>query len=283
MSTTRISSRTVGLGLGVLAFLLFGLAATASAQPEAVTQHVEAQAEERPVEDVTKWELSLGAVLQTGNTRAYQITGGSRFELIRGPHGFLAETAGNYGAAVVDEATDEFDETARNVRLRVRYDFFITDLDAIFASTSIRHDPFAGLDYRFQGQLGYARYVFREENHKLWGEAGYDFTYDNYDPDPLIVDMVELEGSDVVHSARLFAGYDNAINEGLQFRTGIEGLINVEDAEDVRIDWLSNLRSKLVGRLQLEIEFHLQWDNVPVPGNVPLDTTTRLNLVLQLI
>ena len=269
-------------GCAIAFWLVSGVAA---AQPTPVEQHVEAAPEEAPVEDVTKWQVSLGGVLQTGNTESRTIQGASLFELIRGRHGFLAEAQGSYGAAQVDETTDEFEDTARNVRLRLRYDFFLTNLDAIFAALVFRHDPFAGLDYRAQGQLGYARYVFREENHRLWGEIGYDITYDNYDPDPLIdpMTMMELEGTATVHSARLFAGYENIKDENLQFRTGLEVLINVQDAEDVRLTWDSSLRTGLAGRLQLELKFLLQLDNVPVPGNESLDTTTQLNLIYTLI
>ena len=269
-------------GAAILASFL--LPSLAWAQPEAAEQHAEDVAEEAPAEDVTKWEVSLGGVLQTGNTESYSVQGASLFEIIRGRHGFVAEAQGNYGAAVVDDTTDEYEDTARNVRLRIRYDFFLTDLDAIFLAAVFRHDPFAGLDYRLSGQVGYARYVFREEKHRLWGELGYDLTYDNYDPDPLLDDMMMvLDGTAVVHSARLFAGYENIKDENLQFRTGLEVLINVEEPADTRLTWDSSFRTKLAGRLQLELKFLLQFDNRPVPGNESLDTTTQLNLLYNLI
>jgi putative salt-induced outer membrane protein YdiY len=271
------------LGLGSI--LILTAAAPAAAQPAPPEQHVEDVAAETPVEHVTKWDVSLGGILQTGNTESYSVQGASLFELVRGRHGFTAEAQGSYGAAQVDEATPEYEDTTRTVRLRLRYDFFLTDLDAIFLAGLFRHDPFAGLDYRLQGQVGYARYIFREENHRLWGELGYDLTYDNYDPDPLIDPdtMMMLDGTAVVHSARIFTGYENAKDENLQFRTGVEVLINLERASDVRVSWDTSLRSKLVGRLQVELKFLLQLDTEPVPGNERLDTTTQLNLLYNLI
>ena len=275
--------RPGALAVATVAFL--SIPSITRAQPAPVEQHVEDVAAENPAEDVTKWEVSLGGVLQTGNTESYSIQGASLFEIIRGRHGFVAEAQGNYGAAQVDETTDEYEDTARNVRLRLRYDFFLTNLDALFLAALFRHDPFAGLDYRLSGQAGYARYVFREENHRLWGEIGYDLTYDNYDPDPLIDPdtMMTLDGSAVVHSARLFAGYENIKDENLQFRTGLEALINIEEPADTRLTWDTSFRTKLAGRLQLEIKFLLQFDNRPVPGNETLDTTTQLNLLYNLI
>lgn len=259
-------------------------ASTAAAQPEAVEQHVEAIEEEAPDEDLTSWQLSLGGVLQTGNTRAYTLTGGSLLEIVRDRHGFAAEAQGNYGAAVVEDS-EEYGQTAQNVRLRLRYDFFLTRLDALFLATQLRHDPFAGLDYRYQAQAGYARYFIREEKHRFWGEIGYDFTYDNYHPDPLIDPdtMMVLDGSEVLHSVRLFVGYHNAVSDNLEVRTGLEGLANVQDASDVRINWDNSLRAKMADRLQLEVKFLLQFDNEPVPGNESLDTTTQLNVIYNVI
>jgi len=260
---------------------------TAEAQPGEPEQHTEEIAEEAPEEDSTKWEVSLGGVLQTGNTEQYTVTGGSLFELVRDRHGFLAEIQGNYGRAVpAGSVDDEYVETAQNVRMRLRYDFFLTRMDAIFAAFVFRHDPFAGLDYRMQGQVGYARYFIREENHKLWSEVGYDLTYDNYDPDPLIVDMMMLDGTEVTHSARVFGGYSNQLNEAVQFRTGLEVLIAVagdNPGKDFRINWDSSFKSAIGGNFQLELKFLLQYDNVPVPGNEELDTTTQLNLIYTLI
>lgn len=271
-------------GTWVVLGVTLAFASTAAAQPEAAEQHVEAAEEAVPDEDLTSWQLSLGGVLQTGNTRAYTLTGGSLLEIVRGRHGFAAEAQGNYGAAVVEDSED-YAQTAQNVRLRLRYDFFLTRLDALFLATQLRHDPFAGLDYRYQAQTGYARYFIREEKHRFWGEIGYDLTYDNYDPDPLLDPdtMRVLDGSEVLHSARLFVGYHNAVSDNLEVRTGLEGLANVQDASDVRINWDNALRAKMADRLQLEVKFLLQFDNEPVPGNESLDTTTQLNVIYNVI
>ncbi len=271
---------------GRLAFVILLFAsAPAAAQPASPEQHTEEVQADAPEEDVTKWDLSFGGVVQTGNTQAYSLNGGSLFELVRGRHGVLAEAQGAYGSAVVGGSDGDYEVVARNLRLRLRYDFFLTRLDAIFVAGQLRHDPFAGLDYRAQGQLGYARYFLREEDHRFWAELGYDLTYDDYDPDPLIDPdtMMVVDGTDVVHSARFFVGYDNAIDENLQLRTGLEVLMNVEEPSDLRLAWDSALRSKLAGRLQLEIKLLVQYDNEPVPGNEGLDTTTQINLIFALL
>jgi len=165
----------------------------AKAQPEEVEQHIEEVAHEAFQEDVTNLNASLGGQLNTGNTEAWQLTTGSAFALVRGRHGVSLTMDFSYGRANVADDTDaagepidELVDTIRNLRTKGRYDFFLTPMDAIFAASAYRWDTFAGLDARVQGQLGYMRNFFREKDHRFWGELGYDITYDNYDPDPLL-------------------------------------------------------------------------------------------------
>lgn len=270
------------------------LTATALAQPAAVEQHTEHVVEEPFQEDVTTLNASLGGQLNTGNTEAWQLNTGSAFVLVRGRHGLALNMDFSYGRANVaddldenGEAIDELVDTIRNLRTKARYDFFITPMDALFLAGAYRWDTFAGLDARVQGQVGYMRNLFKETNHRFWGELGYDITYDNYDPDPLLADPADpmsevLPGDEVVHSVRGFIGYDNQINATLTFLTGLEALENVEDTDDFRLNWDNALRSSISGSFQLEMKFSLQFDNQPVPDKETLDTATTLTLIYTL-
>jgi putative salt-induced outer membrane protein YdiY len=105
------------------------------------------------------------------------------------------------------------------------------------------------------------------------------------DGDPVDPDIPPLtpDGTQVVHSARLFLGYDNHLTEGLTYLGGLEGLVSVEEPRDTRISMDNALRSKVAGNLQLEIKFSLQFDNEPVPGAKKLDTQTIGSLIYNLI
>jgi hypothetical protein len=222
------------------------LAGPALAQPAAIEQHTEHVAADAFQEDVTTLNASLGGSLNTGNTEAWTLSTGSAFVLVRGRHGLALNMDFAYGRANVaddlgpdGEEIDELVDTVRNLKTKARYDFFLTPMDSIFAATAYRWDTFAGLDARVQGQLGYMRNFFKVTDHRFWGELGYDLTYDNYDPDPLLVDPADpslgtLPGDEVVHSVRGFIGYDHKINAALTFLTGLEGLLNVEDTKDLR-------------------------------------------------
>lgn len=271
------------------AFAVLAVPSFVAAQP-AVEQHTERvteAADENP--DLTRITLSAGGVLATGNTRSVAFNGSGALLLQRDANVISAEVRGTYGeASLRDPMTGEFGEwtnNAESVQGRVRYDRFFTASDAAFASLSARRDRFAGLDSRLQFQIGYLREIFDEEGkHRLWGEIGYDLTYDNFEPDPLIdpMTMMELDGEAIVHSARAFAGYTHHLNEAVTFDTGVELLVNVEDPADTRVNWLSKFRSTIARGLQLSLDFELRWDNRPVPGKDELDTVTTLNLVLTI-
>jgi putative salt-induced outer membrane protein YdiY len=290
VSTPRSTSTLVALA-GVLAVVT----ARAQAQPAAIEQHTVGHAEQPPDDDTTSLAASLGGTLNTGNTRSWQLTTGSDFKLVRSQHSFGANAAFAYGRAdVADDGTDAFQDTVKNLNAKLRYDYFLTDYDALFIAALFRWDEFAGLDARVSGQVGYLRVFFKAPKHRLWGEIGYDLTYDNYHPDPLpnpdfdpvmpVAGVPEfLDGSDVVHSVRVFVGYENEINEAITYVGGVEGLFNVEETDDVRVNLDNALRSSIAGNFKLELKFSLKYDNVPVPGSRKTDTATVISVLYQLI
>ncbi|MCB9602758.1 MAG: DUF481 domain-containing protein [Sandaracinus sp.] len=303
MNNWLIRSSILTLALG---------AASVQAQPAAPAQLTERVAAETPSEDVTTWALSAGAVISTGNTRSWTANAGTTFRLVRGRHSVGLDWAFNYGRANLpsDDPDAGYVDTVRNSNSKLRYDFFLTAMDALFVSAAHRWDTFAGLDTRLQLQAGYLRNFFKEENHRAWGEVGYDMTYDNFDPeavqdpdraadplcDPALVPFTStrrengcfLDGTQVVHAARVYLGYENALNENVRFLTGVETLLNLQEIEDLRLNFDAALRSTIAGSLQVEIKFKLLFDNVPAvradgTDFEKLDTTTTISLIYTLI
>lgn len=263
------------------------LALPAHAQPADATPYSEKAVAEPFQHDLTAANASVGASLNTGNTDSMQLNVGAGFQMVRGHHGVSLNMDFAYGRAnLPNDMVDRQVDTVRSMRTRGRYDLFMTPMDALFLGGSYRWDPFAGLDAREDGQIGYLRNIFKEDKHRLWGELGYDLTYDNYDPDPLPDPNNPghyLKGHAYTHSARLFLGYDNQINAAVQLLTGVEGLVNVQHPKDFRLNWDVALRSAIIGRLQVELKFSMQLDTQPVPGHRDLDMQTRANLIYTLI
>jgi len=256
------------------------------AQPAAAPEPAEKPAREDFQKDVTTFNTSLGGSLNTGNTEALLVNVGTVFALVRGHHGLGLAMDFAYGRAnLPSDDIDDVVDTARNLRSRARYDLYLTPMDALFLAGVYRWDTFAGLDARLSGQVGYLRNIVREDKHRLWGEIGYDLTYDNFDPDPLRDpnSMVRLQGYQYTHSGRLFLGYDNQLNSAVTFLSGVEGLLNVERPKDFRFNVDLALRSAIIGRLQLELKLSMQLDTEPVPGKNKLDAQTKANLIYTLI
>ncbi len=240
-----------------------------------------------PSTDVTSLTASGGAALNGGNTNSYQVNLGADFQLIRQPHGFAATAAFAYGVADIpdEEGSEDLEPIVRNLNAKARYDYFLSQLDAIFLATAFRWDPFAGIDRRNQGQIGYLRYLHRAEKHRFWGEIGYDLTSDDYRPVEGIPDAVEPDPEeDVIHSVRLFFGYENTLNASLTYLGGLEALMSVEDPEDTRINFANAIRSSISGNFALELKLTFGFDNIPATEQAEkLDTTVLINLIYQLL
>lgn len=288
LHAARMRGRAVVIACSVLCCL----AARAQAQPAnlAADETRSTVSLDEFQKDVTSFSASFGGALSSGNTQAVQGTVGSVFGMIRDRHALDLSMDFAYGRAR-PSVTQPMVDIARNLRTRGRYALFLSTMDALFLSGIYRWDTFAGLDARLQGQIGYMRNLYVEEKLRLWGELGYDLTYENYDPDPL-PDPVNtgrfIKGYKYIHSARLFLGYTNQINPMAVVALGVEGLLNVEEPSDSRVNVDLALRSVVVDRLQLELKFILQVDTKPAPrpANQELskyDGILKLNLIYTLI
>ena len=273
--------------------------APAPAPPPTVTPaepaFTETATDAAPEEDRTMLAISGGGIFQTGNTELLQFTAGSRFELVRDIHSFLATID---WVLALGQGYSLDTPSAHNLNARARYDIFITPMDAIFAAAVLRQDVFAGLSPRVQGQVGYLRNIFKETTteedvtriQRLWVEVGFDATYENYDYETLDringtaapVPDLRLE-DDFIPAARVFAGYSNDLNENVSFVTGLEALLSLTDADDFRLNWESALIAQLMGNLSAEIKFRLYLDTLPAAGARKLDTITNFNLVYTLL
>jgi putative salt-induced outer membrane protein YdiY len=273
-------------GLCLTAVLVLA-SASARAQPTDAPHHAEKVAAEPFQKDVTTFSASLGGSLNTGNTQAMLLNAGTVFAIVRGRHGLGLSMDFAYGRAnLPSDTVDALVDTARNLRSRGRYDLFLTEMDALFLAGVYRWDTFAGLDARLSGQVGYLRNLLKQDEVRLWGELGYDLTYDNFDPDPLRDPnnaSVRLKGYQYTHSARLFLGYDYKLNTAVALLAGAEGLLNVERPKDFRFNFDVAVRSSIIGRLQLELKLSMQLDTEPVPGKEKLDAQTKANLIYTLI
>jgi hypothetical protein len=82
----------------------------------------------------------------------------------------------------------------------------------------------------------------------------------------------------------LFVGYENQLNPAIVYLGGLEGLFNVEESKDIRVNFSNALRSAIAGSFSLELKLTFAFDNVPATSDAKkLDTVALLNLIYQLI
>lgn len=289
-----------------------GAADRVEAQAAAAGQFAETAATAASADD-TVWQLQAGTTLNYGNARSFQLATGSHFLVLRDMHQFTFDLSFNFGVAQTRSAEGEFSEAwdtnSQNLQGKLRYDFFVDPDDGLFAVVLGRNDPFAGLDFRFQGQLGYLRNFVREGEgnaHRVWGEIGLDVTYDDRFPNPLCppgstfdadmetcLDMslrpiAALSNDETQLSGRLYLGYDNHLNANWSLLAGVELLYDFialaeRDGTNVRLTVPVELRLMIETNLQASLRFQLLYDGEPVPGRDPVDTSTVLTVVYTLL
>ena len=246
--------------------------------------------------DATEFDIALGGIFSTGNSRTLAATGTSNFRLRRTIHQFGAAVAGNYGASGVEDS-DRYETSVGNVQGLVRYDVFFAHDWTAFLQVTARHDTFQGLDYRMNVDPGFAYYAINKTNHRLWFEAGYDFQYDlRTDEARILLDdagdpVLDVNGNEQIdpaidkflfnHAVRLYAGYSNKLSDKVSFDTGFEYLQSVLLAKRLRFNYLAALNTQLAERFSLAVTFTLRYENDPLPGVRKLDTITALSLAYR--
>jgi hypothetical protein len=260
-----------------------------SSSPITVYQQPEKVAARPKVADQRLASIAFGATVNAGNTRSYAGNLGGRFGLIRDRHQLTVEALGTLGGARPPSGDERgkrnVEWTSRSAISRVRYDLFVSPMDALFVAIAPRRDRFAGLQLRLQNQIGYLRNLyFPVDAHRFWSELGYDFTYDNFGPvegktPPPVMMPPAPKDRGFVHSARLFLGYTNRLSPTANLSLGAETLLDFQDAQNVRVNGLVELTSSITHSFKLGVQGRLLFDNVPVTDTDKYDVVGVAQLV----
>lgn len=232
--------------------------------------------------EASELKVSAGGLLATGNSRSMALTGTGQLRLRRMANEYSANIAGNYGRAAPTPA-DAMKTSVENLQGRIRYDRFLSEHWSLFVAQSGRKDRFQGLKLRLNFDPGVAYYIFDEDKHRLWAEAGYDYQYDIRTTEALRAAATPIERAESRHSARGFLGYENNLNEVLRFNTGLEYIQSVQQTKNWRVNWDVGLTSAISNSFSFATTFSLRYDNNPLTGVRNTDTLTALNLVYTLL
>jgi putative salt-induced outer membrane protein YdiY len=259
-----------------------------------------------------KASASAGFVLTTGNSRTLTLSGSAAASRKAGDDKLGLEAAGAYARSDVLVFTDkdmsgtigpgeidrETQTTAKNWLVKLRYDRFFAEKNSGYLAGKVGADEPAGKTLYGGGQIGYSRQLYKDEQHEVLAEIGYDFSYESY--------VAPNTKNQAIHSARLFAGYTGKLTEDTGLLANVEALFNLNEEtgptgdissfEDTRVIAKTALTTKLAKHIDFRFAFTLKFDNAPaalptkIPfamGFVPLadtvDTQTEATLIVNFL
>jgi len=262
--------------------------ATFTAPPPDLKEAAPAAAPEEEPKAEVDWALSLGGAVNTGNTRSWNINAGTDFKLVKQKHTLTIASIFNYGKAdaTPSDPASNFETIAKKFFFDAKYDYFFTDMDAVWGALGFRWDPLAGFRTQLLANAGYLRAFIKTDKHYFAGRIGYSYTFENYQP------PATLTSNSNIHGLLAALDYQNKLNEHVEFDSSIVTIYNLNkiDAQnatafqDIRIYLTAALLSQLNDKLALEARFLMLYDRLPAGSDlVKTDTTTIFSLVYTLL
>ncbi len=196
---------------------------------------------------------------------AFQLSAGG----VRARAGTVTRTAtGTPDDFTVTKST-ETTTTAENYFLRSRLDRTVSDALFLFGSVGWDRNTFAGVDNRYTLVAGAGRTWFDEEARRFKTDLGLTYTVQD--------DVVK--NPDVADSFMgLRASYDyfRTLTETTNYGSVLVADQNLQDTEDIRVNWTNSLTVAISARLALKTSYQILFDNRPALVSVPLGDGTVL-------
>ena len=171
--------------------------------------------------------------------------------------------------ATFNRSTDDGTETASNATGYGKYDHFLTEKWYTYANALFTRDEFKDLKLRTPLGLGSGYQFYESEPLNLSLEGG--LTYVNED-------FYDKE-DESYPAGRWALNYDRLLfGSRLRFFHYHEGLLGLEDINDILILSRTGLRVPLGQGLTATTQIDVDWDNTPADGNDSTDMRYLLNL-----
>lgn len=246
MPRSHSRPRHVALALALAAIAPAIAPAAAAAQDAAPTLAVPAV--------VTKITADIGYVAVTGNTRVSTFNVGEKLTQGRG------RLALEQSVALV--FSKQADSVISNyLRANVRGDFKIDKLLALFTGVTFDRNTFAGIERRFEEQLGLSAQLLRTTSDTVRIEGGGTFTQ-----------QIGTDGlQENFPSARGALRWRHGFTAAAYFTQTVEYIPNLKQTEDWRANTESGIVAPLSARIGLKIAYVIRYDNLPQAGFSEVD------------
>jgi len=154
-------------------------------------------------------------------------------------------------------AKDEGEDTTRNNRAYMQYDHFLTEQWYGYANTDFQEDKFADLNLRTTLGVGAGYQFFDSTQRSLSLEAGPSYVNEDY----------KTAEDDSFTAARWGLQYrENLFGDALQFFHNNEGIVSVEDTDDMIFRAQTGVRFPVIEHLSGTIQYNIDWQNTPPDG-----------------
>lgn len=217
-----------------------------------------------PTPDGWKNESQAGVVLTSGNTNTSSL---SASELASYQFGsnlvkFTAAYLYQKNAGVV---------SGRSWSLGLRYEKILSDQLSIFIGQSVEGNRFAGLDQRYNTDIG-AKYTFVKNDELTWiGEGGYRYTREN---------LTLL--SRTLHYARAYTEIEKKWSPTVSTKYWLEYLPNFTDTDNWQLNTELSLSAAISSVFSVKSAYLLKYDNqINAPGLTKTDKTITTSLVAK--
>jgi hypothetical protein len=249
-------------------------------------EYREAPPPPKPAEKPTVWKanMQLGLTWVEGNAETVGFSGSALAGVKHWNNSFELFGQGAFAEAGTQSLKggpiDGSKVAAESWLWRARYDRFFLDNNTAFVAFQMNGDKLAGIVYRVEPQVGYARLFFKSVHQLFRGEIGYDYSYEHYviGTDPRNADF---------HSARLMLFYENKFTPYAAFSEGVEFLWALNKLEHVRINSLTSLSSTISKNVSLKLNFTIKANFDPplrpVPPNIPGSQFDVVDTVLEAV
>lgn len=203
---------------------------------------------------VTKITADIGYVSVSGNTRVTTFNIGEKLTQGRGRLA-LEQSIALIFSKQADSVISNY------LRANLRGDFKLDRLFAVFTGVTFDRNTFAGIERRFEEQLGVTARVLGTARDTVRVEGGGTFT--------------QQLGTDGLQenfpSARGALQWRHAFTAAAYFTQNLEYIPNLKQTEDWRVNTESGLIAPLSARIGLKIAYVIRYDNLPQTGFSEID------------
>lgn len=205
---------------------------------------------------VTKLAADIGYVETSGNTKVTSLNIGERLTWQSGRY-----TLSHAFAVVYGRQNDTVN--TNNLRTSLRGDYKIDNIFAFFLGAGFDRNKFAGIDKRFEENIGIQAIARATARDTIRFEGGGS-----------MIQQIGLDGTQHnFPAARAAAAWRHVFTGASYFQQNMEFLPNLKESDDWRINTESSLIAPLSTNIGLKLSYVIRYDNLPEPG---FRTTDRM-------